>query len=210
MPYCTECGTPVGLNNKFCPNCGIKLEPVPQRADQQQGQTVKTQPVNQPTTFYPQPQEDSGEQIKTIIPNLSVYKSLGRFDNYNLIVTDRRSIFSKMTNEMMNKTIKARRDKAEAEGKGFFGKWKAQMAGFNTYTDYYEGMTPEQILVDHKENYFVDNSRIVGLEIRDKSSDDGGADYYGVEIETVEKKLKFRTQYDPTDAFNSAYNLSKK
>ena len=42
-----------------------------------------------------------------------VAKSWGRYDVYNLIVTDRRSIFSKLTNEMMNKTIQARRAKAE-------------------------------------------------------------------------------------------------
>jgi len=200
MPYCTDCGTPVTPNNKFCPNCGVKLESVPQRISSTNGQVGI--PSQLPPNIYL-------EQIKTIIPNLSVYKGLGRFDNFNLIVTDRRSIFSKLTYDMMNKAIQKRRDKAGTEGKGFFGKWKAQMQGFNTYTDYYEGMTPEQILNENKDNFVIENQNITGVEIRDESSDEGGADYYGIEIKTVGKKLKFRTQYEPTESFNAAYNLSK-
>jgi hypothetical protein len=107
MPYCTECGTPVNANNKFCPKCGTKLEPVQQREPAPQitqtnqpnislpitqNQTQPTQTQNQPYT----------EQVKMIIPNFMVSKSWGRSDVYNLIVTDQRSIFSKLTNEMMN------------------------------------------------------------------------------------------------------------
>ena len=119
-----------------------------------------------------------------------VAKSWGRYDTYNLIVTDHRSIFSKLTNEMMNKTIQARRAKAESEGKGFFGKWKAQMQGFNTYTDYYQGMTPDQILHEGKENFSVDNSTIRGLKIKEESSDEGGMTMYYVEIQTLGKNLQ--------------------
>lgn len=109
----------------------------------------------------------------------------------------------------MNKTIQARRAKAEAEGKGFFGKWKAQMQGFNTYTDYYNGMTPDQILQDGKENYALDNSTIRGLKIRDETDDEGGMTLYSLEIQTIDKKFQFKTQYDPTQVINAAFNLAK-
>lgn len=111
---------------------------------------------------------------------------------------------------MMNNTIKARRVKAEGEGKGFFGKWKAQMQNFGSYTDYYEGMTPDQILQDSKENYALDNSSIHGMNIRDEKSDEDLMRWYGLDILTTEKKITFKTHYDPTEGFNIAYGLQKK
>jgi hypothetical protein len=215
MPYCTECGTPVNANNKFCPKCGTKLEPTLQR--ELSSQTTQTNPINispiitqtQPPPSQTQTQPNT-EQVKTIIPNFMVSKSWGRSDVYNLIVTDRRSIFSKLTNEMMNKTIQARRAKAEAEGKGFFGKWKAQMQGFNTYTDYYKGMTPDQIILEGKENFAIDNSTIRGLKINEDTDDEGGMTLYYIEIQTLGKNLQFKTQYDPTAALDEAFHLEKK
>lgn len=139
-----------------------------------------------------------------------VYKGWGRYDTFNIVVTDRRSIFSKLTNEMMNNTIKARRAKAEGEGKGFFGKWKAQMQNFGSYTDYYEGMTPDQVLRDSRENYAIDNYSIRGLNVRDEQGEEDMMTMYGIEILTTEKSIAFKTRYDPTDAFNIAYGLQKR
>jgi uncharacterized Zn finger protein (UPF0148 family) len=214
MPYCPECGTPVNAGNKFCPSCGTKIQPIQQR--DAPTRTTQTAPPNLPSTPTqiqpppPQFQDTPSEHVKTIIPNFMVAKSWGRYDIYNLIVTDRRSIFSKLTNEMMNKTIQARRAKAEAEGKGFFGKWKAQMQGFNTYTDYYQRMTPDQILMEGKDNFSLDNSTIHGLKIKDETSDEGGMSMYYIEIQTQGKNLQFKTQYDPTEALEAAYHLKKK
>jgi hypothetical protein len=83
------------------------------------------------------------------------------------------------------------------------------MQGFNTYTDYYEGMTLDQIIRENKDNFTVDNASIKDFNIRDESGDDM-TNWYGVEIQTIGKKLKFRIQYDPTEAFNAAYGLHKK
>lgn len=217
MPFCPECGTPVNVSHKFCPNCGMKLENVQPRGvvapDTSAPQTIQPQPTAQPVQHPAQSYQSPAsynEQIKTIIPNLMVYKGWCRYDTFNLVVTERRSIFSKLTNEMMSNTIKARRAKAEGEGKGFFGKWKAQMQNFGSYTDYYEGMTPDQILMDSKENYAIDNSSIRGLNVRDETGEEDMMSWYGLEILTTGKKITFRIQYDPTEAFNLAYSLQKR
>lgn len=211
MPYCTQCGKPVEINDKFCPNCGVKLEVTPSP------ETVAAVTSKLSTIAQPKPQANQSElknqhseQILTIIPNLSVCKGWGRFEVYNLIVTEKRSIVSKLTNDMMKRTIQARRARAESEGKGFIGKWKAQMQGFNTYIDYYEGMSLDKILNENTENYSFENSSIQGLKIRNDTDDDGGASMYLVEIQTNGKNLQFKTQYDPSKIFHSAYNLSRK
>ena len=158
-----------------------------------------------PTAPQPVYQPIPQEPIRVIIPNLSITKSLGRIDTYNLIVTDRRSIFAKLTNEIMQEAIKRRRDKAEAEGKGFFGKWKAQMQGFNMYTDAYTEMTPDQILAETQGNWEIDNSFIKGMKFSADIDNEGGQSYYYTEITTITDKLKFKSDYNPKDLFSKAY-----
>ena len=143
--------------------------------------------------------------MKVIIPNLMVSKSLGRSDTFNLIVTERRSIFAKLTGEIMNETVKRRRAKAEAEGKGFFGKWKAQMQGFNTYTDWYADKTPDYALTETPGNYAVENSAIRNVKVNEDSDDEGGMTLYYIEIMTTTGNLNFKMQYDPRKLFQAAY-----
>jgi hypothetical protein len=195
MPFCPFCGTPVKEIHKFCPSCGNPLEPVAQKMSpvpqaasissiQPSPPVYVPQPAAAPPTQQPVPQPTQGETIRVIIPNLIVSKSLGRSDTFNLIVTERRSIFAKLTNEIMTETVKMRRAKAEAEGKGFFGKWKAVMQGFNTYTDWYTDKTPEYALRENPANYAIDNSAIRNIKVNEDSDDDGGMTYYYVEIST--------------------------
>jgi hypothetical protein len=153
-------------------------------------------------------QPNQGETVREIIPNLIVSKSLGRSDTFNLLVTERRSIFAKLTGEIMNATVKMRRDKAAAEGKGFFGKWKAQMQGFNTYTDWYKDKTPDQALGETPGNYAIDNSAIRNIKVNENSDDEGGMTLYYIEITTSTDKLNFKMQYDPRKLFQAAYGGS--
>lgn len=149
--------------------------------------------------------QPQGETIRAIIPNLMVSKSLGRVDTYNLIVYERRSIFAKLTNEVMNEAIKRRRAKAEAEGKGFLGKWKAQMQGFNMYTDGYGEMTSDQILAETQGNWAIDNSAIRGMKFSADNDAEGGRSFFYIELTTMTGKLNFKTDYDAKSLFNNAY-----
>jgi hypothetical protein len=197
--FCTNCGKPVKEHQKFCGSCGMPIEP----ESISQGLTT-----SHPVSASSSPGGNQfaglkGETIKIIIPNLMLQKSWGRSDTFNLIVTDQRSIFARLTNQIMNDTIKMRREKAAAEGKGFFGKWAAQMSGFNTYTDRYHNMTPDEALLENKENFQIQNSLIKNF----KSGSDGDEDHemYNIEITTATQKLKFKTQYDPDKALKAAY-----
>ena len=203
--FCTNCGKPIKESQKFCGSCGTAVElaspvgitsPGPTAQDAQFAQPV---PVAQGTQFI----KPEGEAIRAILPNLVVSKSFGRSDTFNLIVTDHRSIFAKLTNQIMNETIKMRREKAAAEGKGFFGKWAAQMSGFNTYTDRYQTMRPEEALLENKENFQIENSMI--KNVKSSSDDDEDRPMYDIEIATATQKLKFKTQYNPEHDLKKAY-----
>jgi hypothetical protein len=198
--FCTNCGKPIKENQKFCGSCGMPIVST---------FAAPVQPVSPPVSARLPPKGDQftglqGETVKIIIPNLMQPKSWGRSDTFNLIVTDQRSIFAKLTSQIMNDTIKMRREKAAAEGKGFFGKWAAQMSGFNTYTDRYQNMTPDEALLENTENFQIQNSLIKNV----KSGSDGDEDHemYNIEITTATQKLKFKTQYDPDKALKAAYS----
>ena len=145
------------------------------------------------------------ETVKFIIPNLAISKSWGRTDSYTLIVTDRRSIFAKLTQEIVNETVKMARANAEAQGKGFLGKWAAQMKGFNNYTVRYNKFTPDQVLQETRGNFAIDNSTIRRIRITDNTDEDSPGVEYGIEFQTVTEKLYFKTMYNQENNFKQAY-----
>jgi nucleotidyltransferase/DNA polymerase involved in DNA repair len=190
---CTNCGKPIKETQKFCGSCGTAVE-----SASPSGITPPS-----PSTQEAQIKSAQGEAIRAILPNLVVSKSFGRSDTFNLIVTDQRSVFAKLTSQIMNETVKMRREKAAAEGKGFFGKWAVQMSGFNTYTDRYQTMRPEEALLENKENFQIENSMI--KKVKSSSDDDEDRPMYDIEITTATQKLKFKTQYDPEHELKKAY-----
>jgi hypothetical protein len=48
------------------------------------------------------------------------------------------------------------------------------------------------------------------LNVRDETGEEDMMSWYGLEILTTGKKITFRIQYDPTEAFNPAYGLQKR
>jgi hypothetical protein len=178
--------------------------PIPQPATPAPAPVVRnTSPSN--TVAQNTAPSVQGESIRIIIPNINLPKSWGRSDAYYLIVTERRTIFAKLTNEIANEAVKMRRSGAESEGKGFFGKWAAQMKGMNNYSDRYIKYTPEQLLNETQGNFALDNSMVRKIKVQDNTDDEGGAAEYGIEIETAANKLKFKAGYDPSDYFKQAY-----
>jgi hypothetical protein len=203
--YCTNCGKQVQINHKFCQSCGTPVESLASSDSPDSPATAN--PVKPTPPDIPPPAESPAssytETVKMVIPNLTISKSWGRSDTYNVIVTDRRSIFAKLTNPIMSETIKLRREKAAAEGKGFFGKWAAQMAGFNNYTERYSVLSPDQALNETGGNFAIDNASIRKVKVR-LSSDEDSAEYE-VEIITANEKLNFKARYDPSKMLKNIY-----
>ena len=140
--------------------------------------------------------------------SLSVPKSWGRSDAYTLIVTERRSIFAKVTQEIMNETVRTARANAAAEGKGFFGKWASQMKGFYNYAVRYNKFTPDQILQETPGNFAIENSMIRKIKITENTDEDSPGVEYGITFETVTWKLYFKTAYNQEHLFKMAYGTA--
>lgn len=216
MPFCPNCGIPVEATQKFCPSCGTKLGLVP--VPPQQVAQPNAQPTSVPI-LTPIPQVPVApvatapilnERIVAIVPNLKKPKSFGRWDTYNLIVTERRCVFAMLTSDMLNRAIKEANEQGKSQGKGFMDRWGDQLQASMGYWRQYESIEPEKALRENKENFSVDLSAVKSAYVNRKEKDGQGRNavkihYWEVVIETRSDKLKYESDGDPSNAVARAF-----
>jgi hypothetical protein len=204
---CSNCGIPVDITQKFCPNCGQRLGPfpvVPQQPVQQTAQQQSYLPSQQPATSASQ---NSGERIVSVVPNLKRLKSFGRWDTYNLVVTDKRCIFASLTTDMLNTAIKEANERGKSEGKGFMGRWGDQMSASVGYWRRYESMDPEAILRESRGNFAFERSSVrkAYVERRRRGGQGGSPHYWEVIIQTSGGNYKFESDTDTGPEVSRAF-----
>ena len=216
MPFCPNCGIPVEATQKFCPNCGQRLGPVPTPPTQsgsnpppQAPATVQATPAQPPPQATATPSKTS-ERIVAIVPNLKKPKSFGRWDTYNLIVTERRCIFATLTSEMLNRAIKEANEQGKTEGKGFMDRWGDQLSASMGYWRKYESIEPEAALRENKENFAIDLSTVKNNKTNRKDRQGQGRNaprvhYWEVTIKTRGGKFEFESDNDPSDLMSRAF-----
>ena len=150
-------------------------------------------------------QPGSAETVKFVFPNLRLPKSFGRTDEFTLVMTERRSIFAKITQEILNEAVREARANAAAEGKGFFRKWGAQMKGFNNYAVRYNKIPAEQILQETPGNFAVENNTIRRIHITNDTYEDNPNVEFGIQFQTVSGNYNFKTAYNQEHNFKLAY-----
>jgi hypothetical protein len=127
-----------------------------------------------PPQTQPQPQAAaSGSEAVVGVLLLRKPKSLGRWDTYTGVLTDRRVIFAQMTQQMVNTAIQESRDRAKAEGKGFWGQWADQLRASFGYTQRYLTMAPDAIAAETPGNFWLNHDTIgeVKVKLRDLNRD---------------------------------------
>lgn len=166
--FCSSCGSEVKENAKFCSECGATLG---------REETSK-------------PERPDEEMVTFVLPSAKRPKSFGRHDNYCIAVTPRRMIFARVTGDMLKEASREAVEKAKEEGKGFIGRWGSQLSTLMNYCDRYVGKTPQDVLAENKENFYVDNSGIHKIRVKSKSRGEDD-DYYEFTFETNSGKHKF-------------------
>jgi hypothetical protein len=153
-----------------------------------------------PSTVY-------GERIISIVPNLKKPKSFGRWDTYNLVVTDRRCVFASLTADMLNRSIKEANERGKSEGKGFMDRWGDQMSASVGYWRRYESMDPEAILRENPENFTFERSSVkkAYVENRRRGNQRNSPSYWEVIIETRGGNYKFESDTDPGPEVSRAF-----
>jgi len=121
-------------------------------------------------------------------------KMLGAsWDTYTIVVTNRRIIFARMTQAMLNAAITEAQAKAKAEGKGFFAIMKEQLAAQFQFSRRYETMNPDQALAETTGNKSLENGRITAINMKLRDSGSGEMEYteFRMVIDSPEGKFEF-------------------
>ncbi len=108
------------------------------------------------------------EQVKCVLHNIKKGKSFGRWDVYNVAVTDERCIFALATAEMAKEAVRLINEQGKAEGKGFFSRWGDQLKTSLTYGEKYRNMAPDDILRENSTNFALAHSDIKKIQFKQK------------------------------------------
>ncbi len=199
MPYCSKCGKPVREDDRFCQICGNQIQPpLAAGTTSEPAAEVNNQPSPLSTGF------NGGETILAIIPDLNKSKALGLKDTYFLIATIKRSIFIKLTSELMQKASRLNMENNPAQNKSVWSRWKAQVAGPNIYLQYLNSLPPEQALRESNENFALDNAQISKIKCTLRLNDEDPAEWH-LEFQTGAGAQKFVTGSNPEKLLKSVY-----
>jgi len=138
------------------------------------------------------------EEVIGVIANARKMKMLGMsYDTYNIVITNRRMILSRLTQAMLNAAIAEAQAKAKAEGKGFFGIMGDQMAAQFQYARRYESMAPDAVLKETPGNTAIENAAVSAIDLR-LLSDDTNAAYseFAMTIKSSAGKAEYRIGED--------------
>jgi len=128
--------------------------------------------------------------------------------SYALVVTERRTILVPLDRAAITQAGKDAVSQARAAGKGFFGRWGAQIQAIVGYTQRYAAMDPETILHEHPGSQVLDNASVRSAKLTQGEDEDGNKTSCKLTIRTPQERVKVELQAPPeglVDALRTAY-----
>jgi hypothetical protein len=129
-----------------------------------------------------------------IIPNLQRRKGfLGMSaETFYLVVTPGRLVFASVTSKMMQEAIATARREAKDQGKGFLGRFAAQMAWSDVICRQYQAMPVDVILTQYPGSFFIPNNQIKKVRLKEgEVEEDSATQKAQMTVETMSGKYKF-------------------
>jgi hypothetical protein len=166
MLRCPHCGANVNAHAQFCNHCGQPLAaPQPSPPQQSPGYAMpqavppvpNAQPVGQPYGPVSVPNTayaTNYEPVIGIIGGLAQQKGFSA-RQYNLVVTQQRLVFTRLTDQMLRAAMDQSKQEAKAEGRGFFGQWGAMFKANAKVCERYYQMPIDMIIQENPDNFVV-------------------------------------------------------
>jgi hypothetical protein len=206
MPFCTNCGQAFRENNKFCQSCGAPVEAPDTPASGKEDAVLAIHPPSPAASSQPQSalSGPAVEAVTAVVNDIQLPVAPGERRDYSLIITNFRCIFAQKTAKVGQDALKKRNDNLAAQGKGFFGKWKAQVAGPSMYIEWYKSLTPDQIMNETLGNFAFNNTAVVAIRTKWYGGEDQNSEYH-TEIQTAGRNLKIIAAYDTRPTFKQVF-----
>ena len=144
----------------------------------------------------------SNEQLIGIVPQVLKKEGLIKRVSYNVIITDKRLLFSRITKAMIKEDQAALIE--ETKGKGFMARMGAVMGSNQRLYSRYQRLTPDEILNENQENYFVNHQQIDSIKFRHSMTYDdsgqSGADKFIIKSALGKHEFSFSNNGDTSYA----------
>lgn len=206
MPFCVNCGQPVKENHQFCQSCGIPVEPLVKPAPFKAESSEIIQQLPAVPLSHAESNGWRDETVTVVVYDIQLAAGHRERRDYNLIITNFRSIFAQITERVGQAAIKKRHDDLSARGKGFLGKWKSQVFGPNMYVEWYNSITPEQALTETVGNFAVDNASVVSIQTKMYGGGEDQPSEFHTEIQTTGQYFKIIAAYDTDKLLKQVFN----
>lgn len=147
------------------------------------------------------------EAVLCAVP-IKTVKLFGVPKSFALVITEQRTILITLTSEMLKQAIVEARDDAAADGKGFMGKWAAQMKASLGYTSRFLDMDPEEIIRQYPEHEVMDNNSLSKVRIQMRQDANRNMTLWYLTLDGPAGKTKYELQSrtnDVVNAFKQAY-----
>jgi hypothetical protein len=206
--FCGNCGA--ARNQQATANAPVNVQPAQPKRERHSYYSPPSPtstplaspspPIIQPTTFQAPPsmqpaaslpQAQAGSEVIYGAIVFRRLKSLGRWETFTGVVTSQRLIFAQMTSEMIKAAAQQSRDRAKAEGKGFFGQWSDQLRATWWYSQKYLAMPPQTILAETPGNFDLYNNTISEIKVKVDLDRDGQTRDLKVEIHSTAGKNEY-------------------
>jgi hypothetical protein len=142
------------------------------------------------------------EQLIGIVPQILKKEGLIKRVSYNIIITDKRLLFSKITKAMIKEDQAALIE--ETKGKGFMARMGAVMGSNQRLYNRYQQLTPEEILNENQENYSLEHQQVDSVKFRYSMTYDdsgqSGADKFIIKSVLGKHEFSFSNNGDTSHA----------
>ena len=134
------------------------------------------------------------EKILAVVPQAVKPKFLGMGDTYTIVCTDQRTIFAKLTSQMMKDAASEAQEKGKEEGQGFFSRWGSQIKSTMSYHNRYWEMSPDEILGQTEGNFDLSHASLSKLKAKRKVHRDESNYQEETELtfESPQGKMKYK------------------
>jgi zinc ribbon protein len=203
--YCSQCGAPLHPNTRFCSQCGsaVQAAPAPPPPPAFAAPAPPAFAAPAPPAFAapvaPAPVVIA-EPILETIPALQRRKGflgMGR-ETLSLILTPVRLVFLPVTTQQMNDAVRAARQQAKDQGKGFFGQWSAQLAWIGVLCEQYRATPLDALIAQHPGSFFILNGQVSSIRLKDRLDRETNRTQQQMTIQSVGGKYRFELIGMPT------------
>ncbi len=152
------------------------------------------------------------EKVLGVIPNNYLKKGLFKVERYNLIITNKRLIGARITNELLKQESAERVEKTKEEGRGKMKQFFAKLGTNFTFYKRYLDMNPEDILNETEDNLSFTPDVVSGIRLRKgkvyyDSDGDMKQNPHSLLIQSKGKKYNFSFNGDIANARNLLYRV---